>query len=44
MIYLTHDIHLKFSFHHYVLRDEMNKNRYHLHIFSKEFKLTHHCF
>jgi hypothetical protein len=32
----SYDIHFKFRFHRYVLCDEMNKTRSHLHIF-KEF-------
>jgi hypothetical protein len=31
----SYDIHFKFRFYHYVLRDEMNKIRSHLHIFKK---------
>jgi hypothetical protein len=31
----SYDIHLKFYFHHCVLCDEMDKSRFHLHMFSK---------
>jgi hypothetical protein len=43
--YFTHsyNIYLKFRFHRCVLRDEMNKTRYHLHIYFLK-KLHHHCF
>jgi hypothetical protein len=40
----TYDIYLKFHFYLCVLRDEMNKTRYHLHMYLKKLKLTHRYF
>jgi hypothetical protein len=40
----SYDIHLKLCFHYCVLRDEINKTRSQLHMFSIKIKLRHHCF